>query len=213
MKNLATALIFALCTVAIGIPSFGAAADSSAKPFDGIPRANVFGLHDPPIPVGPPPPQIPLPPMKLTGILEGWGKLLAFLELGAPPVPPNPAKTLFLTLSPGESESGLEVLSVNLKAGTASVRVMNIVTNLTLNNNLPPAAPTPPQPAPTLNRQFAPLSSGPPAAGLSRDQNALVIEAERERLRQSGDIRANLMPVTHLTPTGAPGNEGPKTGP
>jgi hypothetical protein len=149
--------------------------------------------------------------MKLTGVLDGWGKLLAFLELGAPPAPPNPAKTSFLMLSPGESESGVEIVSVNVKAGTASVKVMNIVTNLTLNNKVPPAG-MPVQPAATY-RQLPSLPPSLPAAGLSHDQNALVIEAERERLRQAGDMRANLMPVTHLTPTGVPGNEGPKAEP
>jgi hypothetical protein len=45
------------------------------------------------------------------------------------------------------------------------------------------------------------------APQLTRDESALIIEAERERLRQSGDPLANLMPVTHLTPSGAPGTE------
>src|SRR5206468_253998 len=39
------------------------------------------------------------------------------------------------------------------------------------------------------------------AESLNRDETALVIEAERERLRQSGDPLANLMPITHLTPS------------
>jgi hypothetical protein len=205
MKNLGMALIFAVFTLGTGAASFGT--DSSANPYQGIPRANVFGLHDPPKAVVPPLPPTPLPPMKLTGVLDGWGKLVACLELGVPPAPPNPAKTSFLTLSPGESADGVEVLIVNAKAGTAQVRVMNVVTNLTLNNNVPPTPATPAQPAPVLNRQLPPLPAGSPAAGLSRDQNALVIEAERERLHQAGDLRANLMPVTHLTPTGAPGTE------
>jgi hypothetical protein len=208
MKNLGMALIFAVLTLGMGAASFGAA-DPSANPFQGIPRANVFGLHEPPGPIATPPPPIPLPPMKLTGVLDGWGKLVACLEVGVPPAPPNPAKTSFLTLSPGESADGVEVLIVNAKAGTAQVKVMNVVTNLTLNSNVPPAPATSARPAPALNRQLPRLPSGSPAAGLSRDQNALVIEAERERLHQADDLRANLMPVTHLTPTGAPGTETP----
>jgi len=33
----------------------------------------------------------------------------------------------------------------------------------------------------------------------SRDESALIIEAERQRLKEAGDPLANLMPVTHLT--------------
>ena len=205
-------VLIAIAAFALGSVSFGAGVDDSSNPFQSIPRANVFGLHDPPKAVELPPPKMPLPPMKLTGVLDGWGKLLACLEVGLPPAPPNPAKTSFLTLSPGESADGVEMLNINVKAGTAQVKVMNIVTNLTLNNNVPPSAPaTPPQPVPTLNRQLPSLPSGSSTAGLSRDQNALIIEAERERLHQAGDLRANLMPMTHLTPTGAPGTEAPSS--
>jgi hypothetical protein len=53
-----------------------------------------------------------------------------------------------------------------------------------------------------------------PAAQLTPEASALLIEAERERLQQSGSPLANLMPITRATPAGAPGSvQAPSTGP
>jgi hypothetical protein len=50
-----------------------------------------------------------------------------------------------------------------------------------------------------------PQQQAPQQPQLTHDEAAFVIEAERERLKQSGDGLANLMPITHFTPAGAPG--------
>jgi hypothetical protein len=48
-----------------------------------------------------------------------------------------------------------------------------------------------------------------PQYNFTRDETALIVEAERERLKQAGDPRASIMPPTHLTPAGTwPAEDG-----
>lgn len=199
---LAAAMVFSLV-------AYGTNPGPSENPFQIIARANLFRLHDPPLPVQPDPVKTALPPMKLTGIIHGFGKLLAFLEVGLPPTAPSAAKISFLTLSPGESSGEIEVLNVNVEAGSAQVKTFGVVTNLYLVSNVPQFPPSLPRHPPTATAAapLSPPSASSPVTGLNRDDAALVIEAERERLRLAGDPRANLMPPTHLTPAGAPGTE------
>jgi hypothetical protein len=171
-----------------------------ASPFQSIAVANIFRLREPEKPKPIDKPQPPLPPIGLTGIVDGYGKLFALLEVS----PPNQAK-MFLKLERGQREGEIEVLNLDIKAGIAEVNISGTVTNLVLNRNPSAPPPTATKPSLTTGAVPAPLPSQPQ---LSRDESALIIEAERERLRQAGDPMANIMPITHLTPAGAPGTDG-----
>src|ERR1043166_4619715 len=171
------------------------------NPFGNIATANVFRLRQPPEPERIKIPDPPLPQVILTGIFDGFDKVRVLLEV----TPPNQPK-IFLTLYPGQQEGKIEVLKADVKAGTVEAKVSGIVTHLVLNRNTPqPAVAATSRPPAGVAPTPVPLSPAPPQ--LNRDQSALIIEAERERLRQAGDPMANLMPITHLTPAGAPGTE------
>lgn len=212
MRHFGKALVWTLVGIATGTVVYGITPDLSANPFQNITLANVFRLQPPPAEPAPPvKPNPPLPPIALTGIRDGYGKMQALIQVVLPAVPPNPAKTTYLTLAQGERDGEIQVLKIDVKAGTVEVKLFGTVTNLCLNSN----APTAPAPVPLRNPNLAaplpdPTASQPisqPISQLNRDEYALVIEAERERLRQAGEPTANLMPPTHLTPAGAPGTE------
>src|SRR5947208_9460690 len=116
MKRLKTTLCSLAATILGANCAFGTAPESSSNPFQNIPVANVFRLHAPVVPPTLPVPKPPLPPMALTGIFDGFSKLFAFLEVS----PPNQPK-IWLKLGPGESEGGVEVLTVDIKTGTVDV--------------------------------------------------------------------------------------------
>jgi hypothetical protein len=173
------------------------APDIAANPFQNIVLANVFRLREPPLPIKPVAAKLPLPPLKLTGIL-GFGKTRALLEGWLP------AKQFF-SLAQGERDGDIEVLRIDQKTGSVEVRIFGTVTNLSFERNgvgMPnPAA------AGAVTTPLPAVTPSQPGPQLSRDEYAFVIEAERERLKQAGDPTANLMPPTHLTPAGAPGTE------
>jgi hypothetical protein len=203
MKQLNTALWWIAAAVASASKMFAVAPELSTNPFQHIAVANVFRLHAPPVAIKPEPVKLPLPAMALTGIVDGYNRVLALLEVSWPNQP-----KLSFKLGPGESEGGVEVLRVDIKAGTIEVRISDTVTNLALNRTASPTA-GPAKPVASPGAISANTVPSPVQPQLGRDETALIIEAERERLRQAGDPQANLMPITHLTPSGAPGTEVP----
>jgi hypothetical protein len=179
---------------------FAVAPEVSTNPFQHIAAANIFRLRTPAAESIAPQVKPPLPPIALTGIVDGYGELFALLEVSAANAP-----KMSLKLGPGESEGGVEVLRVDIKAGTVEVRISDTITNLVLNRIAPPMPAKPSaQPVTAISQNAVPSLAQPK---LGRDETALVIEAERERLRQAGDPTATLMPITHLRPAGAPGTE------
>lgn len=175
--------------------AYGVTPEPSANPFQHLAVSNIFRLHAPVGPIIPPPAKRALPPITVTGILDGFGKTLAFLEMS---LPGNP-KT-YLTMKAGQHEGEIGVLSIDVKTGVVTATVFGTVTNLTLNSANPaPAAlaASSGQPRVALTTPSFPAQ---PLSGLNRDEAALVIEAERARLNATGDVQANLIPPTHLTP-------------
>ena len=187
--------------------AYALAPDLAGDPFQDIVLANVFRLQPPTVKPPEPVKVTPLPPIALTGILDGFNRKLAFLEAILPVMPPNQAKPSFLTLAEGELAGEIQVLRIDVKAGTVTVKLCGIVTNLNLNINALKAPGSVPLRTPSLVAAAPLPTSSQPISQLSRDEYAFMIEAERERLKQSGDPTANLMPPTHLTPAGAPGTE------
>jgi hypothetical protein len=208
MRHSALTLVCMLACIVAGTDAYGLAPDASGHPFKEIVDANVFRLRPPPIQSLPPEIPKPLPMFTVTG-MGGFGKKFVLLEGWLP------AKQFF-NLAQGERVGEVEVLRIDEKAGVVEMKIFGTVTNLSFERNglkypgsTPSAAPGSVSPSQVTHL--------PPQPQLNRDENALVIETERERLRQAGDPRANLMPPTHLTPAGAPGTEvssegGPATG-
>jgi hypothetical protein len=200
MTHLKTAAWCFVAMFASALRMFAVAPEVSTNPFQHIAAANIFRLRTPAAESIAPQVKPPLPPIALTGIVDGYGELFALLEVSAANAP-----KMSLKLGPGESEGGVEVLRVDIKAGTVEVRISDTITNLVLNRIAPPMPAKPSaQPVTAISQNAVPSLAQPK---LGRDETALVIEAERERLRQAGDPTATLMPITHLTPAGAPGTE------
>ena len=109
------------------LPLFAALSEEALNPYAAIILRNPFGLRPPPLPpetAGPALPQ-PLRELTLTGIadfsLKKWALLVAS-ERGQPPKS--------YTLREGEEVDGLEVLAIDVLAGTVHVRLDH--TQLTL---------------------------------------------------------------------------------
>ena len=135
-------------------PGFLALAQPRANPYGSIAARNVFGLKDPPSPV---PFQQPAPPKQvpkllLTGIADFSTAKWAFVTRTDPGRPPKN-----YTLTPGESEGGLQVLDINAAAATVVLRVDGIDT---VNLELPAPTNQPPSTAPSP--QLSGLRRPPP---------------------------------------------------
>ena len=112
-------VISAVCALSILPAAFSASAEPSANPYHAISERNAFGLRPPPPVVETPaaPPKT-LPELTLTGVADFSFKKWALLisaERGKPPK--------HLMLSEGESGEGLEVLAIDVDAGTVRVRL------------------------------------------------------------------------------------------
>jgi len=173
-----------------------------------------------PIPVSPPPPsEQKQPPVKITlsGLTDILGEKQALLKAQIPPHPPaDPAHEESYILSEGQSESGIKVLAIDQKAGTVKVDNHGTVQTLDFENNgtkLPLASslPPPPVPVPVAKNPFpanvsnpnpnpgGAITVSPQMPGVNSDQQAVLIELERERLKQAGDDTYKLIPPTQLS--------------
>lgn len=93
-------------------------ADSPGNPYAGIVERNVFALTKaPPLPSTEPP---PAPPKKiiLTGIMQAFGKKQVFFKTPPTGRPGEPAKETTYMLSEGERAGEIEVVEINVVAGT-----------------------------------------------------------------------------------------------
>ena len=125
---------------------------------------------------------LPCPKLFLTGITTLLGNKIAFFSVQFPTKPGQPAKEQSLTLTEGQRDEGIELLSVNEIAKEVRVNDSGTVMSLnfekdgikTTGNTTAAAAPNPGQPLPTPGIGTAPLPSNPstsftpPQTGLRR---------------------------------------------
>ena len=193
--------------------------ETSANPYEGISTRNVFALKPPLALTAPPDSTVPPSNITLCGITDILGRKQALLKAQVPPRPPaQPAKEESYILTEGQSEGGVEVLAIDQKAGTVKVNNHGAIQTLDFANNgtkLPAASSLPMAAVPGLAPVPVMAYSHPPPAsgskdnqpipvpqqipGVTADQQAVLIEAERERLQQSGDETFKLMPPTQFS--------------
>jgi hypothetical protein len=114
------------------------------NPYQGIVDRNVFGLRPPPPPPTNEPPKPPIPAINLTGITTILGKKMAFMTIQLPAKAAEPGKpngpTSF-TLTEGERDGDIEVISIDEVAGTVKVNDFGTITNVTFGKLPPTTAP------------------------------------------------------------------------
>jgi hypothetical protein len=126
-----------LAFTAVGVPS-----RDGGNPYANIPERNIFGLKEaPPVPITTNEPAPALPKLYLTGITTILGNKRAFLTVQYPTKPGQAAKEEPLTLSEGQRDGAIEVLTVD--EVRKRVRVNNSGTEMTLDfeNNGAKASP------------------------------------------------------------------------
>lgn len=117
----------------LSVPAVHAAA---SNPYGGIVDRNVFSLKPAPL-VDPTPAAPPTPPVKLTlnGITTILGNKRALLHAQIPPRPPEPAKEENYMLTEGQRDGGVEVLSIDERAGIVKVNNNGLTETLNFVNN------------------------------------------------------------------------------
>jgi hypothetical protein len=112
------------------------AAAITSNPYTGIVDRNVFSLK-PPTPVETAPKEEPKPPVKLTltGITTILGNKRALLKAAIPAKAPEPAKEESNMLTEGQRDGGVEVISIDEKAGAVTVNNNGIRETLDFVNN------------------------------------------------------------------------------
>lgn len=152
MRNGKT-LALALSALALGNGARALTSDSPGGPYHGIVERNVFDVHAA-LPPPPPDPNASLPPppnIRLQGITDILGRKQVLFKVQLPAKAGVPAKEESFILTVGERQGEIEVLAINPKAGTVTMKNYGVVTNLSLELNsdklvnvAPVAAPAPP---------------------------------------------------------------------
>ena len=109
--------------------------NSSANPYRAIAGRNVFGLQPQIIPSTNQPVKLELPAITLTGLTTILGKEQALMTVGLP------GKTLYHIAGEGERYGDIEVVEIDMKAGTVQVRQGGLWATLTL-TKLHPGSPS-----------------------------------------------------------------------
>jgi hypothetical protein len=249
MKNGGKMILLALATLGL---TAGAKAIVTGFPYEGITNRNVFNLKLPGLDIVT---NQPTPPVKLTltGITTMTGVKLALLS-----AQPKSGQPEYYSLTEGQAQDQIEIVSIDEKARTVKVNNHGIPQTLDFlndgakltgnpgpigtpgmqvgtpgipspynnNGNLPPNSsgnplrtiPTRPLRAPTPGNPnvpgYAPNAYGGGAAypggaatpqGLTPDEQAILIEAQREKYNTEGrGDMANLLPPTQFS---QPGNQ------
>jgi hypothetical protein len=151
-------------TLLFAVSSF--ANTPAENPYQSIVDRNVFGLHPPPPPPSNEPPKPPIPAINLTGITTILGKKMAFMLIQLPPKPGEQAKPgpSSFTLTEGERDGDIEVISIDEKAGTVKVSEFGTITNVTFGK-----LPSTPSPSPAV----AGLGGVPPPNPLGGNQRSI----------------------------------------
>jgi hypothetical protein len=146
--------------------SISAFAVTNPNPYDGIVERNVFDIH--PVVAPPPgsekPPGPPPPLIKLNGITDILGKKQVLLKAMMPGKPPAGPKEEAMVLTEGQREGDIEVISIDVKAGTVVVNDFGVVTNLSLEANAEKLNSTGPVPGAAPAPRGLPVPGGVPGA-------------------------------------------------
>jgi hypothetical protein len=157
MKPLKRCLALLLGGLLVGGTVQMVLAEGSSNPYHTIIGRNAFRLKDPPPPQAPPPVVAPAPTVKviLTGITTIFGKTRALLEI-TEQEPGKTAATRKPVMREGESDGGVEVISINMEKGLVRIRSGGSETNISFDTpKLAGAAAAP--------AAFAGFSPPPPA--------------------------------------------------
>jgi hypothetical protein len=163
MKRGGKTLAYVLSALALGNGAQALVSDSSGGPYHGIVARNVFDIH-PPVPHDPAldkPPAPPPPNIRLQGITDILHRKQVIFKVQLPPKPPAPAKEESYILTEGQREGEIEVLEIDVKAGTVKMNNYGIITNLSIELNSEKLVSGPPVGAPPP----APGAQPPPAPG------------------------------------------------
>lgn len=135
--------------------------DATANPYQRIVDRNVFGLRPPPPPAPPPDPaanKTPAPPLRLAGITTIMGNKRALMSAQVPAKPPEPAKTVYYTLTEGQRDGDVELVAIDEKAGSVKVKNHGEMQVVIFEKEIPKFASVP---APAVGAPPSPLG-GPP---------------------------------------------------
>jgi hypothetical protein len=154
-----------LCT-----SGFAVLAVTSENPYQAIVDRNVFSLKAPPPPAPTTPPAPPAPKVTLNGITDIFGYRQALLTAQISAKPGEPAKTQSFILQEDERQGDLQVLKIDLVAGT--VKIINSGTEMTLTMEKDAAKPSGGAPGPVAYtpppNPYLPAAGTPtPGAGVA----------------------------------------------
>jgi hypothetical protein len=139
--------LVALAAPTIGLPAVTHAV-SPDSPYHVIARRNVFNLHDPPRTNEPPHELPPTSNVKLTGITSLLGVKRAFFEVSLPAERGKPpGKEQSFIIEEGERQGVIEVLQINERAATVTIRNEGVEAVLALDKS--PGLPSSPTGPPT----------------------------------------------------------------
>ncbi len=188
--------------------------DASA-PYDAIGVRNIFDLHDVPV-QEPPPTNVVLPRVYLTGISTILGMKQAYFVVQWLSVPGKPAAAdKYFTLSEGQKQAMLEVLAIDPKAKSVKINNSGTISTITFEANQiafngTPAGPpggNAPNPGGGLNLNLADPHHHQPnarttgqAPQLDPDQQMVLMELQREASKaQVGSGQLPPLPPTPLS--------------
>ena len=218
MKHRERMLICTLAGLALCTPGNAVIGDATGNLYQGIVDRNVFGLKPPPPPPGPESTKPPPPKVFLTGITTILGSKRALLKMTPPAKPGEPAREESFTLGEGQRDGDIEVLEINEKVGAVKIKEYGTITTLDFDKDgvkvtagaAPGPAGAPARPVGSLPGPMANPSM--PAGGanrLSREQQTLILAAQKQRYENTGDPTATLIPPvpTDLAPPAAAAND------
>jgi hypothetical protein len=134
----------------LGLLVFGSAANtlraaSSQNPYGGIVQRNVFDVKPPaPIPLVEAPPTPQMPDIWLNGLTDILGKKQVMMKVRFPSKPPKEESYI---LTEGQREGDIEILAIDVKAGTVKVKIFDQIRELSLEVNGVKPANAPPDAA------------------------------------------------------------------
>jgi len=148
MKGAEKALIWAVVCVALAATAVAAtinaqgddaATPADANPYGAIVMRNVFGLSDAPV-VNPTPTNVDLPPPNVTLIglstLEKVPQAIVVVKPPQVPGHPPPAEETYI-MNQGERRGSLELVRINMKMGTAKIKLDGAESTLSMRTNAP----------------------------------------------------------------------------
>src|SRR6266850_5111086 len=115
-------LVCVLSGLALGFSARAAVPDAARNPYDKIPQRNVFKLKQPEEVKPPPPQEVPLPKITLTGITTLLGLKRAVLQVQVPARPGEPAREESYILAEGQREGEIEVLQIDEDGGVVKIK-------------------------------------------------------------------------------------------